>query len=58
MKLSPAVKEKLKKAMNDCYKAIVNITDETGRKRCEMFKELPDKSVSLCLSYPLRYPTP
>ncbi|KAI9460194.1 SNF2 family N-terminal domain-containing protein [Lactarius psammicola] len=38
-----AVKERMKKAFNECYKAIMNCTDENGRKRCDLFRELPDK---------------
>ncbi|VDC02001.1 unnamed protein product [Peniophora sp. CBMAI 1063] len=41
--LTPAVKEKMKKAFNEVYKALMNCTDETGRKRCELFRELPDR---------------
>ena len=39
----PAVKEKMKKAYNECYKAVLQAEDDTGRRRCELFKELPDK---------------
>lgn len=35
----------MKKAYNDCYKAVLNCEDDTGRRRCELFKELPDKKV-------------
>ncbi|TFY81203.1 hypothetical protein EWM64_g2811 [Hericium alpestre] len=38
-----AAKERIKKALNECYKALMSCTDETGRKRCELFRELPDK---------------
>ncbi|KAA1468433.1 hypothetical protein DENSPDRAFT_833719 [Dentipellis sp. KUC8613] len=41
--ISSAVKEKMKKAFNECYKALLACTDETGRKRCELFRDLPDK---------------
>jgi hypothetical protein len=37
----------MKKAFSDCYKAVTACEDETGRKRCELFRELPDKRVSL-----------
>lgn len=40
-----AVREKMKKAFNECYKAVLNCETEEGRKRCELFKELPDKKV-------------
>ena len=36
----------MKKAFNECYKAVLNCEDDTGRKRCELFKEVPDKRVS------------
>ena len=35
----------MKKAYNECYKAVLAAEDETGRKRCELFKEPPDKKV-------------
>jgi ATP-dependent helicase STH1/SNF2 len=35
----------MKKAFNECYKAVVACEDETGRKRCELFKDLPDRRV-------------
>ncbi|KAH9177014.1 SNF2 family N-terminal domain-containing protein [Lactarius sanguifluus] len=38
-----ALKERMKKAFNECYKAIMNCADENGRKRCDLFRELPDK---------------
>jgi ATP-dependent helicase STH1/SNF2 len=41
--LPTAIKERMKKAFNECYKAITNCTDESGRKRCDLFRELPDK---------------
>src|SRR5487761_1516164 len=41
--LPTAAKERMKKAFNECYKAITNCTDESGRKRCDLFRELPDK---------------
>jgi len=42
-----AVREKMKKAFNECYKAVLGSEDETGRKRCELFRELPDRRVCL-----------
>lgn len=45
VEIPPAMKEKMKKAYNDCYKAVLNAEHE-GRRRCELFKELPDKKVS------------
>jgi len=41
--LAPQVRERMKKAFNECYRAVMNCEDETGRKRCELFKELPDR---------------
>ena len=43
LELPTAVKERMKKAFNECYKAIMNCTDENGRKRCDLFREPPDK---------------
>ena len=33
----------MKKAFMECYKAVLACEDETGRKRCELFREPPDK---------------
>lgn len=33
----------MKKAFMECYKAVLACEDEGGRKRCELFRELPDK---------------
>jgi len=33
----------MKKAFNEIYKAVLNCEDEHGRKRCELFREVPDK---------------
>ncbi|KAI0079061.1 hypothetical protein K474DRAFT_1659535 [Panus rudis PR-1116 ss-1] len=41
--ITPAMKEKMKKAFNECYRAVLNASDETGRKRSELFKELPNR---------------
>lgn len=36
----------MKKAFNECFKAVVNCEEEgTGRKRCELFREVPDHRV-------------
>jgi hypothetical protein len=40
------VREKMKKAFAECHKAVMACEDEVGRKRCELFKELPDRRVS------------
>ncbi|KAI0296669.1 SNF2 family N-terminal domain-containing protein [Russula brevipes] len=43
VELPTTIKERMKKAFNECFKAIMNCTDENGRKRCDLFRELPDK---------------
>jgi len=41
----------MKKAFNECYKAVVNCEEEaTGRKRCELFRDIPDRRV--CTFFP------
>jgi len=43
----------MKKAFNECYKAVINCEEEgTGRKRCELFREVPDRRVRT--SFPVR----
>ncbi|KAG2023767.1 SNF2-family ATP dependent chromatin remodeling factor snf21 [Coprinopsis cinerea AmutBmut pab1-1] len=39
----PAVRERMKKAFQECFKAVTNCEAEAGRKRCELFRELPDR---------------
>ncbi|KAF9524663.1 SNF2-family ATP dependent chromatin remodeling factor snf21 [Crepidotus variabilis] len=41
--LPAATRDKMKKAFMECHKAVLACEDETGRKRCELFRELPDK---------------
>ncbi|KAJ8091396.1 ATP-dependent DNA helicase Snf21 [Marasmius tenuissimus] len=41
--VAPAVREKMKKAFNECYKAVLACEAEDGRKRCELFREVPDR---------------
>ncbi|TDL15839.1 SNF2-family ATP dependent chromatin remodeling factor snf21 [Rickenella mellea] len=41
--IPPAVRERMKKAFNACYQAVQACEDSTGRRRWELFKELPDK---------------
>jgi ATP-dependent helicase STH1/SNF2 len=41
-----AVREKMKKAFAECYRAVLACEDNTGRKRCELFRDLPDKRVN------------
>ncbi|TFK76642.1 hypothetical protein BDN72DRAFT_806622 [Pluteus cervinus] len=43
--LSPAVRDKMKKVFAECHRAVLGCEDETGRQRCALFKELPDKRV-------------
>ena len=43
--LTPAVRDKMKKVFAECYRAVLACEDETGRKRCELFRDLPDKRV-------------
>jgi ATP-dependent helicase STH1/SNF2 len=43
--LPPAVRDKMKKAFAECYRAVLACEDEGGRKRCELFRDLPDKRV-------------
>jgi len=50
--LTPAIRERMKKAFNECHKAVATCTDDTGRKRCELFRELPSKK-----DYPDYYQT-
>ncbi|KAJ7657873.1 SNF2-family ATP dependent chromatin remodeling factor snf21 [Mycena polygramma] len=37
------VREKMKKIFAECYRAVVACEDTDGRKRCELFRELPDR---------------
>ncbi|KAF4623491.1 hypothetical protein D9613_001581 [Agrocybe pediades] len=41
--VAPAVRDKMKKAFMECYKAVLACEDDTGRKRCELFREPPDR---------------
>ncbi|KAG8987114.1 hypothetical protein FRB90_003591 [Tulasnella sp. 427] len=40
---APSSRQTMKKLFDECIKTIMNLTDETGRKRCELFKELPSR---------------
>jgi ATP-dependent helicase STH1/SNF2 len=42
----PAVRDRMTKAFMECYRAVLACQDETGRKRCELFREVPDRRVS------------
>jgi len=39
----------MKKAFAECLRAVLACEDESGRKRCELFRELPDKRVGIPL---------
>jgi ATP-dependent helicase STH1/SNF2 len=41
--IPPAVRDRMKKAFMECYKSVLACEDETGRKRCELFREVPDR---------------
>ncbi|KAF9014915.1 SNF2-family ATP dependent chromatin remodeling factor snf21 [Cyathus striatus] len=41
--LTPAIRDKMKKVFAECYKAVLACEAEDGRKRCELFRDLPDK---------------
>lgn len=42
----------MKKALNECFKAVVNCEDNDGRKRCELFREIPDRRVRTLTIHP------
>ena len=43
--LPASVREQMKKGFAECHRAVLACEDDTGRKRCELFRELPDKRV-------------
>jgi ATP-dependent helicase STH1/SNF2 len=45
--LPQAIRERMKKAFAECHRAVLACEDDSGRKRCELFRELPDKRVSV-----------
>ncbi|GJJ08782.1 hypothetical protein Clacol_003001 [Clathrus columnatus] len=49
---TPAQRQQMKEVFSACIQAVMDCTDETGRKRCEMFRELPSKK-----EYPDYYKT-
>ena len=53
-----AVKEKMKKALNEAHKAVVNCEDETGRRRSDLFRELPDRKVRFPFPHNVRSADP
>ncbi|KAG1765996.1 SNF2 family N-terminal domain-containing protein [Suillus placidus] len=44
--LSPAIKDKMKKAFSEVHRAVLACEDNDGRKRCALFLELPDRRMS------------
>lgn len=46
------MKERMKKAFNEVHKAVLACEDADGRKRCELFRELPDRRVCVLPPYP------
>jgi hypothetical protein len=49
-KPSPSVRYRMKKAFTECYRAVLACDDGSGRKRCELFRELPDERMYIPLS--------
>ena len=45
--VAPAVRDRMKKAFNEIYKAVLDCREESGRKRCELFREVPDRRVRI-----------
>lgn len=41
----------MKKLFQQIHATVASCTDETGRKRCELFKDLPDKKVCDCSDF-------
>ncbi|RDB29065.1 Chromatin structure-remodeling complex subunit snf21 [Hypsizygus marmoreus] len=41
--LAANIRERMKKAFAECHRAVLACEDNTGRKRCDLFRELPDK---------------
>ena len=41
--IPPAVRDKMKKAFSECHKAVMACETPEGRKRCDLFKELPNR---------------
>ncbi|KAG6371548.1 SNF2-family ATP dependent chromatin remodeling factor snf21 [Boletus reticuloceps] len=39
----PAMKDRMKKAFNEVHKAVLACEDTDGRKRCELFRDPPDR---------------
>ncbi|KAG1764096.1 SNF2 family N-terminal domain-containing protein [Suillus placidus] len=41
--LSPAIRDKMKKVFSEVHRAVLACEDKDGRKRCALFRELPDR---------------
>jgi len=44
--LPPHIRERMKRAFQEIYKAVQSCVAEDGRSRCELFRELPNRKVS------------
>ncbi|KZS90363.1 hypothetical protein SISNIDRAFT_488568 [Sistotremastrum niveocremeum HHB9708] len=51
----PQTMQRMKKIFTEVHQAVLACVDETGRKRCELFKDLPDKKASATPDYPDYY---
>lgn len=47
--ISPQMRERMKKAFQECYRAVQACVAEDGRSRCDLFRELPNRKVRLPL---------
>ena len=43
--VDPNTRARMRQVFDACYKAVTACEDETGRKRCELFRELPSRHV-------------
>lgn len=41
--VAPTIRERMKKAFYEIYKAVLDCRDETGWKPCQLLREVPDK---------------
>ncbi|KAG8857512.1 hypothetical protein FRB91_011255 [Serendipita sp. 411] len=41
--LPPPIRERMREAFQACHRAVLDLRDENGRYRCDLFKELPDR---------------
>lgn len=49
--ISPQTRERMKKAFQECYRAVQACVAEDGRSRCDLFRELPNRKVRLLIPY-------